>query len=230
MKNRIKKNKFGILTNRATLFLIITTFLTVLGSTYSYFSFTIDNRTTITGDMATVNLELNIEKILPTKESTGVMVPQKSVSGSSNSPLASALKKGCVDDNRNIVCQVYKITVNNNQGTAREVVDGYISFYSNQEMTESSSIKMPNLSWKLITSVDTNNNNNSILGTNLDNTASGTPTKFAQNIRLNTNESNTSYMIVWFNEINDDQIDKNNTFYGKVTFESSNGTGITAIF
>ncbi len=227
---RIKKNILGVLSNKVTILLVITTFLTVVSSTYAYFTFSIDNRATITGDMATVNLELNIERVLPTKESTGVMVPQKSVSGSSNSPLASALKKGCVDDNNNVVCQVYKITVANNTGTAKEVVDGYISFYSNQAMTESSEIKMPNLSWKLITSVDLTNNNNSILGTNLDNTGSGTPAKFVQNVELSSNQSDTKYMIIWFNEINEDQIDKGNTFYGKVSYESSNGTGITAVF
>ena len=230
MKKRILKDNFGVLTNKITIVLILVTFFSVMGSTYAYFSIATDNRTTLTGDMATVNLELEVKKVLPVKESTGVMVPQKSVSGSSSSALASALKKGCVDNNQNIVCQVYSITVTNNSGSATEVIDGEISFFANQELTVNSASKMPNLKWKLITSVDTVNNNNSELGTNTDNTASAIPAKFAQNVELKTNDTQTYFMIIWFNETEEDQIDKNNTFYGKVEFKSSNGTGITASF
>ena len=230
MKKKIKKNNFKVLINKTTIILVLVTFLSVVGSTYAYFTFSIDNRSTITGNMATVNLELQVTPILPVKESTGVMVPQKSVSGSGTSALATALKNGCVDDNKNIVCQVYSIYVINNGGSATETVDGEISFFANQSMTEASEIKMPNLNWKLITSVDTTNNSNSVLGTNIDNAASGTPTKFARNVELGTNDSETFYMIIWFNETDDAQIDKNNTFYGKVEFNSSNGTGVTATF
>ena len=230
MKKGIKKGSFSVLTSKITIILIFITFISVLSSTYAYFYFAKDNRTTLTGDMATVSLELNVERLLPVKESTGVMVPQKSVSGSSSSALSSALKKGCVDDNQNIVCQVYQITITNDSGSATEVVDGEVSFYSNQELTENSQVKMPNLRWKLITSVDTVNNNNSVLGTNTDNIASATPAKFAQNIELKTNDTETYLMIIWFNETGVDQIDKANTFYGKIEFNSSNGTGITATF
>ena len=229
MKKRIEDN-FKIITNKITIILILILFFSVVSSTYAYFSFSTQNRTTLTGNMATVNLELEVSSILPVKESTGVMVPQKSVSGSSNSALATALKKGCVDDNQNIVCQVYGITIRNNGGTATEIVDGAISFYSNSALTENSVIKMPNLKWKLITSVDTSNNNNSILGTNVDSSASSTPSKFVQNVELKTNNTKTYYMIIWFNEIENDQIDKDNTFYGKIEFNSSNGTGVTATF
>lgn len=230
MRKRIKKSMFKGVFSRTTILLILVTFISVVGSTYAYFAASQSNNGTITGNMATVNLELQVESILPVKESTGVMVPQKSVSGSSTSALSSALKKGCVDDNKNVVCQVYKITITNNGGSATEVVDGSISFFADSDMTESSAIKMPNLKWKLITSIDTVNNNNSVLGTNVDNAASGTPAKFVSEVSLNTNDTESYYMIVWFNEIGDDQIDTSNTFYGKVEFNSSNGTGVTAQF
>lgn len=230
MKKRIKNSNMIGIFNRTTMLLILATFFSVLGSTLAYFAVAGSDQETLTGNMATVNLELDVEGVLPVKESTGVMVPQKSVSGSSSSALASALKNGCVDDNKNVVCQVYKFTITNDGGSATEIVDGSISFYANQEMTESSSIKMPNLKWKLITSVDTVNNSNSVLGTNMDNAASGTPTKFVQNVSLSTNDTESYYMIIWFNEIDNDQIDKSNTFYGKVQFNSSNGTGVTAQF
>ena len=37
-------------------------------------------------------------------------------------------------------------------------------------------------------------------------------------------------MIVWINEINDEQSDEGKTFYGRIDFDSSNGTGVTSTF
>ena len=230
MKKRIKKNSIAFLTSKITIVIILITFISVVSGTYAYFYYATDNKTTLTGKMATVNLELQVQQVLPTKESTGVMVPQKSVSGSNTSALSSALKKGCVDDNKNIVCQVYSIQIKNDGGSATEIVEGSASFYSDQELTKNATTTMPNLKWKLIASFDQNNNNNSSLGTKIDNTASSTPTKFVDELELKTNDTETFYMIVWFNETNTDQIDKSNTYYGKIEFTSSNGTGITASF
>lgn len=213
--------------------LILFLFFIVTGTTYAYFALTASNNNTITGTAATVNLTLNVEKVLPTSTSvnTGVMVPQLSTSGSNTSPLSSALKSGCVDSNTNIVCQVYKITIANSGGTATQVVDGKISFYGNSSLTTNISTTMPNLSWKLIESVDTTTLTNSKLGTNTDNTASSTDVNFVSNLTLSTNVSNTSYIIVWINETSTDQTtDKGKTFYGKVSFSSSNGTGVTSTF
>lgn len=230
MKKRIKNNSITFLTNKITITMILVTFLSVLSSTYAYFYYATDNRTTLTGKMATVNLALEVKPVLPTKESTGVMVPQKSISGSSSSALSLALKKGCVDDNKNIVCQVYSIKVKNDGGSATEIVDGAVSFYADPELTQNSITTMPNLKWKLIESFDANNNNNSVLGTKVDNIASSTAIRFVKEVELETNESRTFYMIIWFNETNNDQIDQSNTYYGKIEFSSSNGTGITASF
>lgn len=230
MKKKIKSGNIKIFTNKITIILVLVTFLSVVSSTYAYLFFTTNDQTTIKGNMSTVNLKIKISQVLPIKASTGVMVPQKSISGSSTSDLATALKNGCVDDNKNIDCQVYKIEIQNKTGKATEIVDGKISFFANKTMTESSDTKMPNLSWKLITSVDTTNNSNSILGTNTDNKASATPTNFVKEVELSTGKKKTYYMIIWFNKTNSSQINKNSTFYGKIEFDSSNGTGVTATF
>lgn len=209
---------------------VFTLFFSVLGATYAYFAFSSTNSNTVTGNAATVNLTLTVNRILPTKTNSGVMVPQKSVSGDTNSALSTALKSGCVDDNTNIVCQVYKIYIENSGGTATSIVDGAVSFYANSNMTVNSYDKMPNLKWKLITSVDTSNNTNSVLGSNADNIASSTASDFVNNVTMVTNDDNTYYMIVWFDETNSDQVDEGNTYYGKVEFTSSNGTGVTSTF
>ena len=213
--------------------LILILFFTVTGATYAYFSAVDTNNNTITGDLATVNLTLDVEKIFPTNTSdnTGVIVPQLSVSGSSNSPLSTALKSGCVDSNKNIVCQVYKINIKNVGGTATQVVDGNIAFYGNAALTEDVNLSMPNLRWKPITLADATVPANSKLGVNADLIADGSENIFASDVVMVTGSSFDYYIIIWINENNVEQtIDEGNSFYAKVEFNSSNGTGVTASF
>lgn len=216
--------------------LILILFFTTTGATYAYFAISAENTGTITGTAATVNLTLSVEKVFPTSISTntGVMVPQLSTSGSANSPLSTALKNGCVDGNSNIVCQVYKIDIQNVGGTATQVVDGRVDFYSNTGMTTDVSPTMPNLKWKLISSVNTTTPANSSLGTaaDLSADATGTDNIFANDVTLVKN-SNVApyYMIVWINETNNNQtVDVGKSFYAKISFNSSNGIGVTSTF
>ena len=214
----------------------------ITGATYAYFAISESNNKTITGESATVDLTLNVSKIFPTSANTntGVMVPQLSTSGSENSPLSTALKSGCVDGNKNIVCQVYKIVIENKGGTATQVVDGTILFYGNAAQTTSATNIMPNLKWKLITSANTSDPSQSVLGTNTDLNANTNTTtgKFSSNLALSTNGKQEYYIIVWINETNADQSDVSpiatpndpKTFYGLVKFDSSNGTGVTSAF
>lgn len=221
-------NKFQI-----AITLIILLSFCITGATYAYFAVSASNTNTITGDAATVNLTLSVSKVFPisSSENTGVMVPQLSTSGSNTSPLSTALKSGCVDANSNVVCQVYEITVQNVGGTATQVVDGSVSFYSNPEQTADISTQMPNLKWKLITSVDKTNTTNSVLGANVDLSANFNENIFADDIKMVTNSKFTYYMIIWINETTQDQpTDEGKTFYGKIEFNSSNGTGVTSTF
>lgn len=230
------KNKFMKLTLpklHLYLTLILILFFSVTGATYAYFAISATNNT-ITGEAATVNLTLNVSRVFPTASSvnTGVLVPQLSVSGSNTSPLSTALKNGCVDGNKNVVCQVYKIDIQNVGGTATQVVDGSINFYGNTAMTNDASTTLPNLRWKLITSVNATTPANSVLGTNADLVADANgDNRFASNVTLATNNKYTYYMIIWVNETLVDQpIDQGNSYYAKIEFNSSNGTGVTSTF
>ena len=221
-------NKFQL---SITLILILSFCIT--GTTYAYYYLTETNTNTITGSTATVNLTLDVQKIFPAKDSdnTGVLVPQLSTSGSGTSPLATALKSGCIDDNNNVVCQVYKIDVKNDGGTAIQVADGWISFYSDNTLTTDVSIDIPNLKWKLITSADENTPANSVLGENEDLEANYNKNIFADDITMPTNESYTYYIIVWLNETRElQETDAGKTYYGKIEFKSANGTGVTSTF
>lgn len=233
LENTDKEKKLTIIQLTVTLILIV--FFSITGATYAYFAISAENTGTITGNMATVNLTLDVEKVFPTASSTntGVMVPQLSTSGNANSPLASALKNGCVDGNTNVICQVYKINIQNVGGTATQVVDGRVDFYGNNEMTADVSSTMPNLKWKLITSSNASTPTNSELGTESDKQAdaTGNDNIFTNDLTMVTNSSFDYYMIIWLNETNSDQtIDEGNSFYAKISFESSNGTGVTSTF
>lgn len=227
-------NKSRMMTKiQLTMMLILIVFISVTGATYAYFTFSDSDADTITGDMATVNLTLAVNKIFPSASSdnTGVMVPQLSVSEESDSPLANALKAGCVDSNKNIVCQVYKIVIKNDGGTATQVVDGSVSFYGNASLTTDVSSTMPNLRWKLVESVDATTPANSVLGASVDKIADATGQNFISNSTMVTDAEFTYYMIIWINETGNDQtVDEGNSFYGKIVFDSSNGTGVTASF
>ena len=174
-----------------------------------------------------------VTKVFPKENSdnTGVLVPQLSTSGSATSPLATALKNGCVDSNKNEVCHVYKIRIQNDGGTATQVVNGNISFYGDTALTTNISTVMPNLKWRLISSVNETTPSNSVLGTNADHTASSLEVNFVTDLTMITNSTFTYYIIIWISETSADQIiDKGNTFYGKIGFVSSNGTGVTSTF
>jgi len=226
-----EQKKYNKIQLSITLILILS--ICITGTTYAYFYLSESNTNTITGSAATVNLTLDVTKVFPTANSdnTGVLVPQLSTSKSANSPLSAALKNGCIDANKNIICQVYRITVQNLGGTATQVADGWVSFYSNPALTTDVSTEIPNLKWKLIDSVDENNPTNSVLGTNEDLTANYNQNIFANDINMPTNRSYTYHMIVWLNETGEVQeTDAGKTYYGKIEFKSANGTGVTSAF
>lgn len=214
-------------------------FFCITGATYAYFAISAVDNTTITGAAATVNLTLDVKKIFPaTDDNTGVLVPQLSTSASASSPLSTALKNGCVDANKNVVCQVYRISIQNKGGSATQVVDGKILFYSDATLKTNVHTAMPNLKWKLIDSADAVTPANSVLGSRSDleandNSSNG---KFVSSLSLATNVIRNYYVIIWINETGTDQTDKSTSidnpkiFYGKVQFDSSNGTGVTSTF
>lgn len=225
--------------NQVLITLIMVLFFCITGATYAYFAISAVDNTTITGAAATVNLTLDVKKIFPvTDDNTGVLVPQLSTSASASSPLSTALKNGCVDANKNVVCQVYRISIQNKGGSATQIVDGKILFYSDATLKTNVHTAMPNLKWKLIDSVDAVTPANSVLGSRSDleandNSSNG---KFVSSLSLATNVVRNYYVIIWINETGADQTDKSTSidnpkvFYGKVQFDSSNGTGVTSTF
>lgn len=220
----MKKNRMIVI-----LVTIITLLLSITSTTYAYFYFESKNTNIISGDLAEGSLALNVEKIFPLQSSnnTGVIVPQLEIA------LSNALKAGCVDSNTNVVCQVYHVNLKNT-GTATGVFNGTLTLYGDKNTKVNIATTMPNLKWKRITSVNTTSPANSVLGNissviaNSD--ISNSDNFFTSSETLNPNQEKDYYLIIWINEINNDQNETGKTYYGKISFESTNGVGITSTF
>ncbi|MBQ8682040.1 MAG: hypothetical protein IJ509_03935 [Bacilli bacterium] len=94
----------------------------VVGATYSYLAASGQDANTITGNMATVDINLSVVKVTNVDNDVG-LIPM------SNNMVEQALTSTngiCIDDNGNAVCQVYKITINNG-GSNSTFVDGYVN-------------------------------------------------------------------------------------------------------
>ena len=104
---------------------VATLVVAIIGATFAYFTASASNVNTITGNMATINLNLKVEKVTTVDEKKGGMIPM------SNGMVEAAVKKTdadqvCVDDNGNAVCQIYKATLTN-ASSAGQFVDGYVA-------------------------------------------------------------------------------------------------------
>ena len=103
---------------------VLTLIITTTGATFAYFTATDEDDGTITGNMATVQLSLAVEKVVKADETEGGMIPMSN--GMVESAINDSNNAVCVDDNGNAVCQVYKITITNSS-SAGQFVDGYVS-------------------------------------------------------------------------------------------------------
>jgi len=178
---------------------------TVTGGTYAYLAFTASDANTIVGTTATADLELVVERKLPSN--VGVMVPQlEEYLGSAISTTYS-----CIDGNGNTVCQVYKATLTNTS-TATVKVNGTIAFTGIDNM--------PNLKWKRIKDERT-------IGAYTSYNASTTDAYFERNESFQPGESMTYYFVIWIDETGEVQTDSG-TFRTIIKFNPADGEGLTS--
>lgn len=108
---------------------VATLVVAIIGATFAYFTASATAVNNITGNMATISMDLSITKLVDPGETSG-MIPM------SNNMIETAVggkqgetgktNKTCVDDNGNAVCQIYKVTITNNS-SATMFTDGYIA-------------------------------------------------------------------------------------------------------
>lgn len=218
------------------LILIFTLMICTTGATYAFFAISANN-STATGTAATVGLNLSVTRVTPTDEkwasSAQVMVPQL------NTALGSAMNasNSCVDANNNVVCQVYKISVENTS-TALVKLRGAVYF------TLQTGAVYTNLFWRQVTDANTLGTNtiykySTVEATNSTIADAPNSTLVADLSLQPADSSNPNgsgndyaeyYVVVWISETNEDQssIDKG-TWTMNVSFKDNvSGTGVTS--
>lgn len=196
---------------------ILTLVMAIAGSTYAYFAVSAtSNGNEITGTSAYGDTALTIE-ISQISTGTGKLVPQ----------LGSAIQKAytgtggktCVDGNGNTICKAYSIKITNNSDVKLNV-DGKLTLTATD---------MNNLKWAIGTNASTyptaTASQHPKSYTTLGNTALEAKTNTAGN-------NHTFYVIIWIEEQNASQQDKNE-FTGVVNFDGyitgGDGTRVNGI-
>ena len=185
------------------------------GATYAYFAFSASNNNVITGEIGTVNLSLDVTKVLPNTTSVDNILV------TSFNELSSNLNNKCLyTDGEFATCQLYKIVLTNNADGVNTKVVGSVSF---------DNATSPNLSWIKLDNYDasTTYTAGSIGGDK--HKASSTFTNFSNAYLLKKSNSVTYYLLVWVDESEDEQTD-DGSFTGTVRFEDENGKGVTSTF
>ena len=97
----------------------------ITSGTYAYL-YTSSKNSNLAGNMATAKLDLKVTRVTPSESSgTSNLVPLL------DAALKNALKgnvgvSSCVDANRNVSCEVYKITIHNT-GSSNLKLSGFIT-------------------------------------------------------------------------------------------------------
>ncbi len=213
--------------------------VSVTGSTFAYFALSVSTNTDqqITGETAAGGsgaLSLTVTPSTLGGTSSGATKSNKYVpqlAGALNTAIGDNYK--CVDANGNTVCSVYTITIQNT-GTAQVVVNGTINF---------TSYNPTNVRWKRIQSASSVGTvaggagaAAGILAANQDNDlTTGTQCTAAvatgcTDVTLAANASETYYIVVWLDEISEDQssVDAAKTFTANVTFNAKGGGKLTS--
>lgn len=179
--------------------LIATLMVCETGATFAYFAIGISNNTTMTGTAATVSLTLSVTRETPDSTkwnaSNKVMVPQLSAAVGT----AMNTTNKCVDSNKNVVCEVFKIIVTNGS-TASVRLRGAIYFTGGT---------FNNLYWRQTTNANTLGSNTIYKASNTETTNSTTAEEanstLVADLSLAPNGSQTYYVVVWIKETDNNQ-------------------------
>lgn len=233
MNNQIKNNDSDSKKIFTILIMVFTLMICTTGATYAYFAISATN-TTATGTAASVGLNLSVTKVTPTTDkwtsSTKVMVPQL------DAGLSTAMNatNSCVDGNGNVICQVYKITVEN-ASTSSVNLRGAVYF------TFGSDAVFTNLYWRQVTDANTLGSN-TIYKYATDVNANSATAETANatlisNLTLDPNNNVAAsgtdyreyYILIWIRETLNSQNDTDKgSWVMNVEFKDVAGNGVTS--
>ena len=192
---------------------IVIVLLIVATGTLAYYMFSTTNNTAINGTAAKADLNLTVSKTLPTSNGIDNIVLAK------YEDIPAGINARCASGSY-AMCQLYTITLTNNAANTSVTVNGSVSF---------TNTTAPNLSWILLSNYSSSTSYTSSDLPNSYNTASSTFTNFVSNETVNGNQTKTYYLLVWVNDIEEEQTD-NGSYTGTVRFVDADGNGVTSTF
>lgn len=203
--------------NQAFIFAIVgvaTLVITIIGSTFAYFSASATATNKITGTAATVGLELKLEDV--TTNATGKLIPLDE-SNLAKAVAGDGSKGKCIDKNSNTVCKIYKITATNTS-TATAILTGTINISADVGAT------FTNLKWNKMTSA-------TAPGAAASASFPISTTALTTNESFSAGQSKDYYVMVYINNLNSNQSTQDTgSFTGTVTFNSASGSEVKAAF
>lgn len=212
---------------------VATLIVAIIGATFAYFTASApENNSVIKGQTATsASISLRVEQVLPAatdlKGLSGRMVPiQDKDEGSGDDAvtnlLPTALKRGCVDSNGYVACQVYKVTVSNTAEGSDAVRTA-----ASVQLTDFNTIE--NLKWQRLTAMPTAEADNLDATHNAVTNHAG-KTLLQQNTDgLEYGTDDVWYFVVWLaNNGDQTETDAAETFGGTVSVNMVNLDGTEA--
>lgn len=203
---------------------VATLVVAIIGATFAYFTATAEDKDTIKGEAANTGLSLEVTHI--STDATAGLIPlnttdlQKGVTGDA---AATAENKSCLDKNGNTICQVYSVKVIN-EGTATAAVTGKLNLAAVDPAADPEKPNVfTNLKWQLLTDATTVDTGATAYGTG--------ENPIVQNASIAGGADATYYLVIWIDNLNESQNDADKGFFnGTVSFDSAEGTGVSATF
>lgn len=202
---------------------VATLIVAIIGATFAYFTASApSNDNVIKGQTATAaSMSLAVDQVLPADDS-GKQADAGRIVPLADTDLETALKRGCVDSNGYVACQVYEVTVSNDT-TGGDPVRTATSV----QLTNMGTIA--NLKWQRLTALATSEN------ANVDSdftavTTHGAATELKANTTGVVNGTpDVYYFVVWLSDNNDQTTsDAGKTFGGTVSLNMVNADGTQA--
>ena len=188
----------------------------ITGGTYAYL-YTTKKNSTLVGNMSTANIDLQVTRVTP--------IPNNGISNLvplldaalKNALLGNGGVSSCIDANRNVSCEVYKVTIKNT-GNSNLKLSSFITL-----VASGANNIYQNLKWEQIENATTRKTEYTTNGMS--------KSVLEKNFSLSVSETKEYYFALWISENGLDQRETDKGIYGGlVEVNSSNGSGTTATF
>ena len=202
------KSRFKFIFNKYYIVGIIIFSILVIGATYSYYAYSYQNEVAIKGNVIAIDADLTVELVVGNNKKL-VPLLDDALSNAINGVGSS--NGACIDNNGNLSCQVYKITLHNN-GSRLQDLKGTIELYA-----KGSGSAYTNLKWRELTNTTTVKDGSIVNGMSKSNLITG--------LTLDSGEEVVYYIAVYIKEVDTNQVNTDKgEFGGTVTFETEDGS------